>query len=326
MNEHDGRKGGHRCRDRRPSPAKASGTIASTISASALAPPTSGSPWPACSATTTARSVAATTRGICPKRFTAPFSSDGRDCASRGQTIFGLTPEGDPKDGADARCARRGRIYLWLDAASAGIRSPRVAYAARGPAGSARIRTRLAHWSIRLARDRRERPRCLQAARTSARGLPRPGTGRWRAAAARTGQRLSRRSRGASRSRVQRARAPRPARARLDDRRSGLARTAHRQPRLQRDPPQRPRWTSRRRHSNRVRRAHLTVANTGPHVPPGELERLFEPFQRLASRDDGVGLGLAIVQAVADAHDATITARARINGGLEINVAFPALN
>ena len=74
------------------------------------------------------------------------------------------------------------------------------------------------------------------------------------------------------------------------------------------------------------RRAHLTVANTGPHVPPGELERLFEPFQRLASRDDGVGLGLAIVQAVADVHDATITARARINGGLEINVAFPALN
>ncbi len=52
----------------------------------------------------------------------------------------------------------------------------------------------------------------------------------------------------------------------------------------------------------------------------------FEPFQRLASRDDGVGLGLAIVQAVADVHDATITARARINGGLKINVAFPALN
>ena len=77
-------------------------------------------------------------------------------------------------------------------------------------------------------------------------------------------------------------------------------------------------------------RAHLIVANTGPQVPAGELRRLFEPFQRLAPRgpgaSEGVGLGLAIVQAVAAAHRAVMTARARTGGGLGIDVAFPALH
>ncbi len=75
-------------------------------------------------------------------------------------------------------------------------------------------------------------------------------------------------------------------------------------------------------------RAVFAVANTGPLVPAAELERLFQPFQRLTSRtsSDGVGLGLAIVQAIADAHDATVSARARSGGGLGIDVAFPSLD
>jgi signal transduction histidine kinase len=74
-------------------------------------------------------------------------------------------------------------------------------------------------------------------------------------------------------------------------------------------------------------RAVLSVANTGPLVPAGELQRLFQPFQRLDSNArsyaDGVGLGLAIVRAIADAHDAVVTAHARARGGLRIDVAFP---
>jgi signal transduction histidine kinase len=74
-------------------------------------------------------------------------------------------------------------------------------------------------------------------------------------------------------------------------------------------------------------RAVLTVSNTGPRIPAGELDRLFQPFQRLDStRTDGtsgLGLGLSIVQAIADAHDATITARAPADGGLQVEVSFP---
>jgi signal transduction histidine kinase len=77
-------------------------------------------------------------------------------------------------------------------------------------------------------------------------------------------------------------------------------------------------------------RATFTIANTGPVIPTGEVSRLFEPFQRLSShagpRANGVGLGLAIVQAIANSHDATVTAQARTGGGLGIDVAFPALD
>jgi signal transduction histidine kinase len=78
----------------------------------------------------------------------------------------------------------------------------------------------------------------------------------------------------------------------------------------------------------RSRRAVLSVANTGARVPGHELPRLFQPFQRLESSPrssrDGVGLGLAIVAAIAGAHDALVSARARPGGGLEVEVSFPA--
>ncbi|HTX11932.1 MAG TPA: HAMP domain-containing sensor histidine kinase [Solirubrobacteraceae bacterium] len=73
--------------------------------------------------------------------------------------------------------------------------------------------------------------------------------------------------------------------------------------------------------------AVFTIANTGPVIPAGDVTRLFGPFQRLAGRSaNGVGLGLAIVQAIAHAHDATVTTQPRPCGGLVIDVAFPALD
>jgi signal transduction histidine kinase len=74
--------------------------------------------------------------------------------------------------------------------------------------------------------------------------------------------------------------------------------------------------------------AVLAVANTGPPIPPTEVDRLFQPFQRLApdrgSHAGGAGLGLSIVKAIADAHQATITAAAQPHGGLKIEVSFPS--
>jgi signal transduction histidine kinase len=71
----------------------------------------------------------------------------------------------------------------------------------------------------------------------------------------------------------------------------------------------------------------LSVASTGPVIPPAEVDRLFQPFQRLSARrargGDGHGLGLSIVRAIATAHGATIEARALPGGGLAIDVTFP---
>ena len=70
----------------------------------------------------------------------------------------------------------------------------------------------------------------------------------------------------------------------------------------------------------------LAIGNTGAVVPPGEVDRLFQPFQRLGteriSRAGGNGLGLAIVRAIADAHGANLTAAARPDGGLDITITF----
>jgi signal transduction histidine kinase len=75
-------------------------------------------------------------------------------------------------------------------------------------------------------------------------------------------------------------------------------------------------------------RTVLSVRNTGPVIPPGEVGRLFQPFQRLGAgrihRSGGHGLGLAVVSVIADAHGASVAARAREDGGLDIAVAFPA--
>lgn len=73
-------------------------------------------------------------------------------------------------------------------------------------------------------------------------------------------------------------------------------------------------------------RAVLRVVNSGPVVPPSELERLLRPFERLGSgrtAREGHGLGLSIVCAVAEAHDATVSAQARPQGGLEVEIGFP---
>jgi signal transduction histidine kinase len=74
-------------------------------------------------------------------------------------------------------------------------------------------------------------------------------------------------------------------------------------------------------------RAVLSVANSGPVIPPAEVDRLFQPFQRfgprLARRDGGHGLGLSIVRAIATAHGAALGARAQPSGGLAVDVTFP---
>ena len=79
----------------------------------------------------------------------------------------------------------------------------------------------------------------------------------------------------------------------------------------------------------RAGQAELEVANTGPVVAAEDIERLLQPFQRLTpdrtSLREGLGLGLAIVAAIAAAHHAVLDVQAREHGGLQIEVRFPSL-
>jgi two-component system OmpR family sensor kinase len=71
----------------------------------------------------------------------------------------------------------------------------------------------------------------------------------------------------------------------------------------------------------------LTVTDQGPGVPAAELERIFEPFYRVASSRDrgsgGTGLGLAIAARVVALHGGRITARNGTEGGLVVEITLP---
>ncbi|MEV4128659.1 HAMP domain-containing sensor histidine kinase [Nocardia sp. NPDC049707] len=72
----------------------------------------------------------------------------------------------------------------------------------------------------------------------------------------------------------------------------------------------------------------LTVENTGDELTPQLVSTLTEPFQRgterIRSDHAGVGLGLAIVDSIARAHDGTLTLTPRDAGGLRVTVQLPA--
>ncbi|NDZ82277.1 HAMP domain-containing histidine kinase [Streptomyces sp. SID10853] len=72
----------------------------------------------------------------------------------------------------------------------------------------------------------------------------------------------------------------------------------------------------------------LTVENTGEKLTPQLASTLTEPFQRGTERTHtdhaGVGLGLAIVRTITQAHDGTLTLTPRDAGGLRIMVELPA--
>jgi signal transduction histidine kinase len=69
------------------------------------------------------------------------------------------------------------------------------------------------------------------------------------------------------------------------------------------------------------------VADRGPGVPEAERERIFEPFYRLpghAEREGGVGLGLALVRQIAQAHQGRVHCEARPGGGSVFVFSLPA--
>jgi two-component system sensor histidine kinase QseC len=70
----------------------------------------------------------------------------------------------------------------------------------------------------------------------------------------------------------------------------------------------------------------LRVADNGPGIAPAMRERVFERFFRLAdAKQPGSGLGLSIVERIAEAHGASVQLGEGLDGaGLGVEVRFPA--
>jgi two-component system, OmpR family, sensor histidine kinase VanS len=86
-------------------------------------------------------------------------------------------------------------------------------------------------------------------------------------------------------------------------------------------------WVTTSAHPKTV---ELTVENTGEKLTPHTVATLAEPFLRGTNRirtehaGVGVGLGLAIVNSITQAHDGTLTLTPRAAGGLRVTVQLPA--
>jgi two-component system sensor histidine kinase BaeS len=71
--------------------------------------------------------------------------------------------------------------------------------------------------------------------------------------------------------------------------------------------------------------AKLTVTDTGPGIPPGELPHIFQRFWRgtAATGRAGTGIGLAVADELATAHGGTITATSPPGQGATFTLTLP---
>jgi two-component system OmpR family sensor kinase len=76
------------------------------------------------------------------------------------------------------------------------------------------------------------------------------------------------------------------------------------------------------------RRIRISVADTGPGIPPADLDRLFERFYRggnaRAAAPGGAGIGLPIVASLVRAMGGEVQARSTVGAGTEFTVTLPA--
>jgi signal transduction histidine kinase len=71
-----------------------------------------------------------------------------------------------------------------------------------------------------------------------------------------------------------------------------------------------------------TRQLRLTLQDSGPGIPPENLDRLFEPF--FTTKPEGTGLGLAITQRIVQEHRGEITVKSQPKLGTTFVILLPA--
>jgi len=68
----------------------------------------------------------------------------------------------------------------------------------------------------------------------------------------------------------------------------------------------------------------LAVADRGPGIDPDVLDRVFEPFFRVAASGEGFGLGLAIAAQAVETMGGEICVSSTVGSGTTFTVKLPA--
>jgi len=75
------------------------------------------------------------------------------------------------------------------------------------------------------------------------------------------------------------------------------------------------------------RAIRFSVEDQGIGIAAADIERILRPFEQVENAwsrsHDGVGLGLALVQSMAQAHDATLRIDSELNVGTTATIIFP---
>ncbi|MCX6601634.1 MAG: ATP-binding protein [bacterium] len=69
----------------------------------------------------------------------------------------------------------------------------------------------------------------------------------------------------------------------------------------------------------------VVVRDTGGGIPPDVLPRVFEPYFTTRTDAGGTGLGMCIIQNVAESHSAKLDLKSQWGVGTQITLAFPAM-
>ena len=72
-----------------------------------------------------------------------------------------------------------------------------------------------------------------------------------------------------------------------------------------------------------VRHGSITIEDTGPGMPAGEVEKVFQPFYRKERRRGGFGVGLTIVKRLSDRFGWPIEMTSEVGRGTRVTVRFP---
>jgi signal transduction histidine kinase len=69
------------------------------------------------------------------------------------------------------------------------------------------------------------------------------------------------------------------------------------------------------------RSVQVQIADSGPGIPPKDLERIFEPF--FTTKPEGSGLGLAICQSLVERNGGEIDVESEVGKGTTLRIRFP---
>src|SRR5262249_22451024 len=67
--------------------------------------------------------------------------------------------------------------------------------------------------------------------------------------------------------------------------------------------------------------AKIEISDTGPGIPAGKLNEVFEPFY--TTKPNGMGMGLSIARTIIDAHGGQILAEGNSGRGALVGITLP---